>query len=339
MAHTGKELEFTDETEVEGPLRKLLAIAEAAAGPFWSMASCCSVLELDVTRNTTYRALLALVILSIVWGYNWVVMKEALKYSGPFTFATLRCLSGGFALLLISLVMRRSLSPGTFSGAMVLGLLQTTGFLGLANWALVSGGAGKTAVLVYTMPFWVLIMAWPLLGERIQGWWQWLTVVLVFAGLMLVIRPWSFSGNLLSIILALSAGFAWGLSSIWIKHLQRHGFTDRMTLTAWQLILGSIPLLIVALLLEHQAIDWAPYYIGAVVYNGLPATALAWLLFVYAMQELPAGTAGIGTLLTPIIGVLSAWLQLGETPTPWETVGIVCIFLGLGTLSWDRLHG
>ena len=281
------------------------------------------------------RALLALAVLSLVWGYNWVVMKEALRFSGPFTFTALRCLSGGVALLLILLAMRRSLAPGTYVGVTILGLLQTSGFMGLATWALVSGGAGKTAVLVYTMPFWLLVMAWPLLGERIQGL-QWATVISVLIGLVLIIKPWHLHGKLFSIVLALLSGFAWALSGIWIKHLQRQGYTERLTLTAWQLVIGSVPLLIAALLTESQP-NWTSYYIGAVVYNGLPATALAWLLFLYAVQNLPAGIAGMGTLLTPIAGVLSAWLQLGEIPDPMEGVGIAFILIGLAALSWERL--
>jgi drug/metabolite transporter (DMT)-like permease len=47
--------------------------------------------------------------------------------------------------------------------------LTTTGSVGFSTWALESGAAGKTAVLVYTMPFWVLLLAWPILAERIRG--------------------------------------------------------------------------------------------------------------------------------------------------------------------------
>ena len=55
-------------------------------------------------------------------------------------------------------------------------MLQTAGFLGLMTWALQGEGAGKTAILTYTMPFWLLLMAWVFLGERLKGF-QWVAVV------------------------------------------------------------------------------------------------------------------------------------------------------------------
>jgi len=55
-----------------------------------------------------------------------------------------------------------------------------------SHMVLVSGEAGKTAVLLYTMPFWVILLAWPILGERIRGL-EWLAVILAFAGLVCIV--------------------------------------------------------------------------------------------------------------------------------------------------------
>ncbi len=286
-----------------------------------------------MSHDKSLRAALGLAVLSVIWGYNWVVMKEALHFSGPFAFAALRCLSGAAALLIMLAILRRPLLPQSLWGALVLGLLQTAGFTRLATWALVQGGAGKIAVLVYTMPFWLLILAWPILGEHIRGL-QWISIALAFSGLLLIIQPWGLQPHLFSIALALLAGFAWALSGIWIKRLQRQRSLDMLSLTAWQLLLGSMLLVPVALLYDPQPVNWAPYFIAALAYNALPATALSWWLFNYAVQNLPAGVAGMGTLFTPVIGVVAAWLQLGETPGSLEGIGILLIFTGLGVLSY-----
>ncbi len=119
-------------------------------------------------RGYRCRAILALAALALIWGYNWVIMKRALHDSGPFTFAALRALLGALALFALLAARRWSLRPAHLPGVLVLGLLQTTGFLGFVLWALVSGGASRTAVLAYTMPLWLLVLAWPLLGERIR---------------------------------------------------------------------------------------------------------------------------------------------------------------------------
>ena len=102
----------------------------------------------------------ALSVLMLVWGYNWVVMKIALRYAAPFDFAALRTFFASLLLLLPVLIwQRRALVPRRILPILVLGFLQTACFVGLVNTALVHGGAGKSSVLVYTMPFWVALLA------------------------------------------------------------------------------------------------------------------------------------------------------------------------------------
>jgi drug/metabolite transporter (DMT)-like permease len=231
--------------------------------------------------------------------------------------------------------MRRPVSPGSFRGVLLLGLGQTTGFLGLATWALVSGGAGKTAVLVYTMPLWVLILAWPILNERLQGL-QWFVFSLAVIGLIFIIQPWMYQSGLMSTFLALAAGIIWGLSSIWAKVLRKKIEIDLLPLTAWQMILGSLPLFIIAFSFENRPILWSPAYTFDLFYNIIPVT-IGWALWLYALHELPAGIAGLGTLLTPVVGVLASWLRLGEQPNSWDLVGMLFIFSGLLLLSLNQM--
>jgi drug/metabolite transporter (DMT)-like permease len=280
-------------------------------------------------------ALISLAVLSFIWGYNWVVMKDAVRYSGPFIFTAMRSLLGGFALFFVILAMKRPISPGSFSGVLLLGLGQTTGFLGLATWALVSGGAGKTAVLVYTMPLWVLVLAWPILKESLQGL-QWFVFSLTIIGLAFIIQPWMYHSGLMSTSLALTAGIIWALSSIWAKVLRKKIEIDLLSLTAWQMVLGSLPLFIIAFSFENRPIFWSSDYIFDLFYNVIPVT-IGWALWLYALHELPAGIAGLGTLLTPVVGVLTSWLQLGEQPSPWDFVGMLFIFSGLLLLSLNQM--
>lgn len=288
-----------------------------------------------MTRNPKIGPPLALGVLSLVWGYNWVVMKEALRYIDPFAFSALRSILGGLAIFAILLLLGRSRALGSFLGVLILGLIQTTLFVTFSAWALVSGGAGKTVVLVYTMPLWLLMLAWPILGERIKGW-QWLALLSSFGGLLLILEPWRMQAPLFSTLLALLAAVCWAVSGIWVKRLRARVRLDLLPFTAWQLLLGSIPLLIFAFGVRPQPIVWAPALIWALAYNAIPATALAWLLWLYALHELPAGIAGMGTLLTPLIGVTAAWIQLSERPGPIEAGGMLFVFTGLAILVFDR---
>ncbi|HET6655003.1 MAG TPA: DMT family transporter, partial [Gammaproteobacteria bacterium] len=78
---------------------------------------------------------------------------------------------------------------------------------------------------------------------------------------------------------------------------------------------------------------WSGYFIGALVYNALGATMIAWLLWLYILQRLPATISGLSSLIVPIIGVAAAWLQLGEQPNQAEGIGIILILVALGLLS------
>ncbi len=61
----------------------------------------------------------------------------------------------------------------------------------------------------------------------------------------------------------------------------------------------------------------------------MAGSALAWILWLYILHALPAGTAGLGTLLTPVIGIVAAWIQLGERPGVSEGLGMIAIVSAL----------
>ncbi|HEY5387796.1 MAG TPA: DMT family transporter [Thermoleophilia bacterium] len=273
----------------------------------------------------------ALILLALIWGYNWVVMKIGLGYAQPFAFAALRTFLGALSLFLLLLVLRRSLRPQAVGYTIVIGLLQTTGFVGLLMWALQSGGVGKTSVLTYTMPFWLLLLAWAFLGERLRGT-QWLAVGLALAGLLLVLSPWRLQGAFSS-VLALAGAASWAASAIVVKRLQQRQDVDLLSLTTWQMLFGSLPLIAIALITGHGGPAWSTPFIWALAYNVVLGNALAWLLWLFALRRLSAGAAGLGTLATPVIGVAAAWLQLGERPTTVEAAGMALIVAALAVVT------
>src|SRR5512137_2515969 len=146
--------------------------------------------QMSEKRLSQAMPILALVMLVAIWGYNWIVMKVAVQYAAPFDYAALRVFFGGLSLLLVLAWRGEPLRPKRAGGAFVVGTLQMSGFYGLSTWALVNGGAGKTAVLNYAMPFWVLLLARLALGERVRGV-QWVSVAAALAGLFCILVPLS----------------------------------------------------------------------------------------------------------------------------------------------------
>ncbi len=288
-------------------------------------------------KKETIKAFVALLSLCVFWGYNWVVMKKALEFSGAFQFAALRTVIGALLLFAIIIGLRKPLLVKSLVKEMptliMLGLLQTSGFTGLLIWALVTGGAGKTSILTYTMPFWVMVLAWPLLGEKIKGL-QWPAALLSMMGILFILDPLHLGTDKFSMLLALLSGVSWASAVIVAKKLhQRSPDLDLLSLTAWQMLFGSIPIAVAAFLLPAPAIQWTPYFISAVIFNAVFCNALAWLLWLYALQRLAAGIASMASMIAPIIGVLAAWWQLNEVPNKREFIGMVFIALSLVIIS------
>lgn len=285
------------------------------------------------TPSRSRGAFAALAIVTLVWSYNWIVMKQALAYSGPFAFSALRYLLGTLVLFAVLLVRRASLRPPPWLPTVMIGLAQTTGFQLLVQSALVEGGAGRTALLAYTMPFWVVLLGWLLYRERPSAR-LWSGLAIAAAGLVLVLEPWHGLGGARSSLLALAGGLAWACGVVWTKRLFQRGGISALSLTAWQMAIGTLGVVVVALLVPERTIEWTPWFIGALAYNALLASGLAWLLWSIVVERLPANIAGLSSLVIPVAGIGFAWWLLGERPSALEAIGIALIAAALALVSW-----
>jgi drug/metabolite transporter (DMT)-like permease len=284
------------------------------------------------TRSPTWFPPVALIFLSVIWGYTWILSKQALAYSPPFAFAAERCVGGALALFIALKIMGRPLRLTAPGPTLAIALTQVTGFMAFQTWALVEGGAGKTAVLIFTMPIWTLLMAWPILGERIRGG-QWLAAVSTLSGLVLIIEPWDLQANLFSKFLGVMAALCWAIGTILIKRLRSNHSVDLFSLTAWQMVLGAVPLVLLALVVEERPTDWTMHYIGILIFMSIVSTALGWWLWIYTLDRVPAWEASLSVLGTPVVAIVSSRLVLGEAFNPLEMTGIILIGTGLLLLS------
>jgi drug/metabolite transporter (DMT)-like permease len=200
------------------------------------------------------------------------------------------------------------------------------------TWALVEGGPGKTAVLIFTMPIWTLLMAWPLLGERVRGK-QWLAAASTLIGLLLIIEPWDMHSSLFSKFLGLMAALCWATGTILIKRLRSTTPVDLLTLTAWQMILGAVPLVVLSLVVTERPTDWTLSYMGILAFMSIGSTAMCWWLWIYILDRVPAWEASLSVLGTPVVAILSSRLTFGEEFKTSEVAGILLIGTGLALLS------
>ncbi len=115
------------------------------------------------------------------------------------------------------------------------------------------------------------------------------------------------------------------------KIIRKRHDIDLLPFTAWQTLIGSIPLIVIALIAAPEGPTWSGSFIAALVYN--VACSAVYVIWLYVLHNLPAGTAGISILAVPVIGVLAAWLQLGERPGALEAAGMSLILVALAVLT------
>lgn len=265
------------------------------------------------TSNARSIGLLCLLVTSVGWGLNWPAMKFLLKEWPPL-FA--RGTSGLCAALLIALVALRAgqrlAVPRALWGRLALAaFLNIFAWMGFATLSIRWLNAGQGALLVYTMPVWATLLAWPVLGKRpaaaslvglvlcLSG------IALLFAGADAAIRPDQLPG----VLFALSAALLFAFGTIVLKPLP----IAPLASVAWQLALGCLPMVLFGLLVEHPDVHALSARGAAVmVYMTLVPMGLCYVTWFAALRRLPPALASIATLLTPVVGVLAAAVSLGE---------------------------
>lgn len=279
--------------------------------------------------------LAALVAMVFIWGYAWVVNKIALRYSDPLDFSAWRVGVGCAVLFALVKLRGGRLTLASQRMAILLGLLQVAVFVALTQLALALAGPGKTSVLVFTMPFWMIVFAHFILHEKMRGA-QWVAVALAFAGLVLIVAPWRLT-SLAGSLLAVTAGAVWAITAVLSKRWPIAA-EDPLLFTAWQLLFGFVPLALVAYAHPHPPIHWTGEFVAALLFSSVLGSGVGWWLWTYVLANTRAGIAGLNSLGIPVIAVLASAIQLGERPPALELAGMVAIGVALALLAWLGLR-
>ena len=266
------------------------------------------------------------------WGLNWPATKLLLAECPPLSARGLSGLAAGLVLAGAALLRGETLSvPRHLWGRLgAASLLNVTAWMGLTTASLLWLRAGQAAILAYTMPVWVVLLAWPILRERPTQR-QIKAILLGICGVVILVGGASLSldpGTLLGTALALSAAALFALGTVLSKRMPIP--LTRIALTAWQVTIGCIPLLGAGLLFENAHFAGLPT-IGwfALGYTALVSMGLCYLLWFSAVRRLEASTAAIGTLFTPVIGVAASTLVLGDSLTLTQAASLGLVVAGV----------
>jgi drug/metabolite transporter (DMT)-like permease len=273
-------------------------------------------------------ARVTLVLVTIIWGLNWPSARLALQDFSPWIFRSISF--GASALILLAIARRKGISLRIERGAArwhlgVAGLLSIGGFGVFAAFAQLATTTSRTAICAYTMPVWATLLACLFLGERLDAR-RGAALLLGIGGLLVLFWPLLGEGLPLGALYALGSAVCWAAGTVYLKWARIAGHP--ITITAWQLVAGTIAVAI-GLAIDGGAVgaDIRLSSLMGLLYSTFIGTALAYLLWFQAIAQLPASTAGLGTLLVPVIGVVAAVLLLGDRPTGHDLVGFGLIFV------------
>lgn len=282
-------------------------------------------------------ALILLVLLSLVWGFHWVVVKIGLGYMPPFTYAVIRLVGGLVTAVLLLGAQRRLVVPPRSETWIILsvGVLQIAGGALIMNLALQVVAAGRSSVLQYTMPLWVAVLMLVLFRIRPRGN-EVLGLVLGIAGLVLLLNPavidWSSPGEVAGSLALIFNAMLWAGVTI---HIRRHTWVlSPLVLQPWQLLAALVPAAIGVIVFEPGAtIQWGIVPVLCLLYSGPLATAFATWASQAITRSLGAQISATGFLMTPVVGLVSGWLVLGEQLGVADVIAFGLILGGVGVTS------
>jgi drug/metabolite transporter (DMT)-like permease len=273
-------------------------------------------------------AKLMLLLLSLAWGLTWPAMRVALGEIPVFSMRAVSLGLGALTLVIVVAAQRRKVmmpNATAWAHVFVAAILNIVGFSLLSSFALLQAATSRVAILSYTMPIWAALFAWLVLGERLDRA-RIVALAMCVAGMTVLIAPLAGAGIPVGLLLALGTGVSWAAGTVYLKWARIDA--DPVVVAAWQLVIGFL-VVAIALAFVEGGLHITQAHLPAVsgmVFTGWVGSGLAYFLWFKIVGRLPAMTASLGILSTPVVGVISTAALLGEWPTVPDIAGFALIF-------------
>lgn len=277
-----------------------------------------------------------LVGLTLGWGLNWPAMKVAVSEMAPMRFRTLCLLAGAAGLFGIACMngLPVRIPKGQRLRMAVTALVNITGWNVFAIYGVSLMASGRAAILGYTMPACAVVFsAWilkePFTGRRMLG----VALGLAGMGLLLGKEAGAVGRSPLGALFMIAAAASWAMGTVVIKRWPVDLPTS--SFTAWQLLFGVVPIVIIALTLESGTFN--PFALSlwpmlGTLYNILVVFNFCYWAWTKIALVAPVGVSSLAVMMIPVVGVFSGALLLGETPHWQDYAALVLVVASLGTV-------
>lgn len=274
------------------------------------------------------------IVVIVVWGLNFVVMKWGLDKISPLLLCALRFAAASLPLLLFV----RPPQNLSWSLLAAYGLVQGVGQFGLLFTGMKLGmPAGMASVVLQTQAFITMLMAAAFLNEKPRSW-QWVGLLIAISGLVLIGTAHGDGASdmtLTGFVLTVGAALMWGSSNLLIRVAAKQGSYEPVSFIVWTSVFPIIPLVLLvwwmeggdAIAAQLQSIGWKE--VGVIAYLAFLSTLLGYGLWTRLLQRYAASTVAPLSLLVPVIGLLSAMFLLGESPNKLQWFGTLGVLLGM----------
>jgi drug/metabolite transporter (DMT)-like permease len=292
-----------------------------------------------VARPLDAAAAALAVALCLSWGFNQVAVKLALPEIPPLIQAAFRSTFG--ALIVVAWARMRGVklmeADGTLVPGVIAGVLFGLEFL-LIYRGLVWTSASRASLFIYTAPFMVVIGArWFLPGDHFDRW-QWIGLLLSFAGIAVAFGVPTPGGarQLVGDLMMVLAGAAWAATTLVIKasSLVR---TSYEKVLLYQLIV-SAPMLAFWAQIFGERVTEPPSAValGSLLYQTLWVASFTFLAWFALVQRYSASRLSVFTFLTPLFGVAAGHVVLGDPLTPAFAMAVALVVAGLVLVNRPR---
>jgi len=271
--------------------------------------------------QTTKLVILAYIVL--VSSACYLLILRGLQAAPPLAFGGVRTVLGGTFILLVAWLSGQPIIPAKklWKWIPLVALTATTLTFGSMFLSPSFAGAGLASILGNAQPFFIALIAFMFLNERLSR--QQLTALgCGLIGILIIVLP-SATGqdNLLltGTLLALTTSLAAAIGTVLGRHLKLA--RSLLAFSGWQLIVGGAALLLISVGISEPNIQWSAEFLAILVLLGIFNSAVTTCAWFWLLQKEQAGSLGIFLLLIPVLGVLWALLFRGEQPQPNAILG------------------